>query len=297
MTKGVMANDRTGVGTISSFGHSFKHNLSRGFPLMTHKKVSFRSVMAELVWFLSGSTDNNELRKLGATIWDEWANDDGQLGPIYGHQWRTFNGVGRDDCNTADQITSLIHEIINNPDSRRLIVSAWNPLVLPNTRVPISDSVEDGKQALAPCHVMFQVYVKNDTMDLMWTQRSVDIVNGLPFNIASYAMLLYILCAITGYKPGHVIGSFGDVHVYNNHLTPEIVGQIKTRKPFPLPRVHDDVLSDYFRLPVVTRKNYDTIAKHVDKWFNKNASTTVKVLTGAIYDYKHHDAIKSPVAV
>lgn len=193
--------DRTGTGTLSMFGLTLKYNndTKYGFPLLTTKRVHWKSVVGELLWFLSGSTNANELRdKYGVTIWEEWKDENGELGPVYGKQWRDFNGV--------DQISQLIENIKKDPYSRRHIVSAWNPKDLP-------------EMALAPCHTMFQVYVHNNgTLDLQLYQRSADMFLGVPFNIASYSLLMHMIAHVTGYKPGTFIHTIGDAHIYKNHI-------------------------------------------------------------------------------
>ena len=189
--------DRTGTGTISTFGHQMRFNLAEGFPLLTTKKVFFRSIVHELIWFLSGDTNIKYLRDNNVGIWDEWADEEGNLGPVYGKQWRDFNGV--------DQISNLIDNIKTNPDSRRHIVSAWNPVDVPN-------------MALPPCHTMFHFYVQGDKMSCQLYQRSADVFLGVPFNIASYALLLMMVAQVTGYKAHEFIHTFGDVHIYSNHV-------------------------------------------------------------------------------
>lgn len=202
--------DRTGVGTRSLFGESMRFDLAHGFPLLGLRKIHFKSVIEELLWMLRGETNTNTLK---ATIWDEWADENGNLGPIYGKQWRDFGGV--------DQIAWLLISLFENPHSRRHIVSAWNPS-------------EIDQMALPPCHMLFQCHVSNDKrLSLCLTQRSADIYLGVPFNIASYAALVHILCAITGYKPGHLIINFGDLHLYNNHI--EQAQELLKRTSPPLP--------------------------------------------------------------
>lgn len=203
---GVKKGDRTGTGTRSLFGAALTFDMADGFPLVTTKYTNFRAVVAELTWFLSGSTNTNDL---DSTIWDEWATDSGDLGPIYGEQWRNFGGV--------DQIEALKEGLRNNPNSRRHLVSAWNPPVLPIEGRSPQWNVVQGRQALAPCHVMFQCYVADDKLDLLVYQRSADLFLGVPFNIASYALLLHLLAADTGYEPGRLIWMAGDCHLYNNH--------------------------------------------------------------------------------
>ena len=209
--------DRTGTGTLSCFGYQMRFNLEEGFPLVTTKKLHLKSIIYELLWFLRGDTNVEFLQKNGVSIWDEWADENGELGPVYGKQWRSWETR---DGRVIDQITSLIEEIRQNPDSRRLIVSAWN--------------VGELKQmALMPCHTMFQFYVADGRLSCQLYQRSADIFLGVPFNIASYALLTMMVAQVCGLRPGEFIHSFGDVHIYNNHR--EQVELQLSRKPFPLP--------------------------------------------------------------
>lgn len=209
--------DRTGTGTLSCFGYQMRFNLEEGFPLVTTKKLHLKSIIYELLWFLRGDTNVEFLQKNGVSIWDEWADENGELGPVYGKQWRSWETR---DGRVIDQITSLIEEIRQNPDSRRLIVSAWN--------------VGELKQmALMPCHTMFQFYVADGRLSCQLYQRSADVFLGVPFNIASYALLTMMVAQVCGLRPGEFIHSFGDVHIYNNHR--EQVELQLSRKPFPLP--------------------------------------------------------------
>jgi thymidylate synthase len=209
--------DRTGTGTRSCFGYQMRFNLEDGFPLVTTKKLHLKSIIYELLWFLRGDTNVEFLQKNGVSIWDEWADENGELGPVYGKQWRSWETR---DGRVIDQITSLIEEIRQNPDSRRLIVSAWN--------------VGELKQmALMPCHTMFQFYVADGRLSCQLYQRSADVFLGVPFNIASYALLTMMVAQVCGLRPGEFIHSFGDVHIYNNHR--EQVELQLSRKPFPLP--------------------------------------------------------------
>lgn len=214
---GVQKNDRTGTGTLSCFGYQFRFDLQEGFPLVTTKKVHLRSIIHELLWFLKGETNIAYLRENGVSIWDEWADERGELGPVYGKQWRSWEGR---DGRVVDQISELIAQIKKNPDSRRLIVSAWNVTDLP-------------EMALMPCHSLFQFYVANGRLSCQLYQRSADVFLGVPFNIASYALLTLMVAQVCGLKPGEFIHTFGDVHIYNNHL--EQVHLQLSRKPFPLP--------------------------------------------------------------
>jgi thymidylate synthase len=239
--------DRTGTGTLSCFGYQMRFNLAQGFPLVTTKKCHLRSIIHELLWFIKGDTNIHYLNENGVTIWDEWADQDGDLGPVYGKQWRSW---GTPDNQVVDQIAQVITNIQKDPDSRRLIVSAWNVADLP-------------KMALAPCHCLFQFYVANGTLSCQLYQRSADIFLGVPFNIASYALLTMMIAQVCGLKVGEFVHTFGDVHLYLNHIE-----QAKTqlaRDPFPLPtmllnpdiknindfRFDDFVLKDYQSHPAI----------------------------------------------
>lgn len=209
---GTEREDRTGTGTISTFGYQMRFDLSEGFPLVTTKKVHLRSIIHELLWFLRGDTNIRYLKENGVSIWDEWADENGELGPIYSKQWRDWNGI--------DQISQAVDQIKNNPDSRRIIVNAWNVSEIPN-------------MALPPCHTFFQFYVSNGKLSCQLYQRSADVFLGVPFNIASYALLTAMMAQSTGLKPGEFIHTFGDVHIYKNHL--EQVKLQLSREPKPLP--------------------------------------------------------------
>lgn len=226
--------DRTGVGTRSVFGRQVRFDLNAGFPLVTTKRVHTKSVIAELLWFLSGSTNVGWLNAQGVTIWDEWAAADGELGPIYGAQWRSWpSPSGR----TVDQISQVIELIRRDPDSRRLVVSAWNPSALPEPGRSPMDNAEHGRMALAPCHCLFQFYVQDRALSCQLYQRSADLFLGVPFNIASYALLTHLIAQQTDLDVGEFIHTFGDVHLYQNHLTDQIVFEQLRREPKPLPRL------------------------------------------------------------
>ena len=220
LTEGERKTDRTGTGTISIFGHQMRFNLQEGFPLLTTKKLHLKSIIYELLWFLQGDTNVKYLHEHGVKIWDEWADEDGDLGHIYGYQWRSWP---RPDGSHLDQITQLIQDIKTSPDSRRLIVSAWN-------------AGEIDKMALAPCHALFQFYVLNGKLSCQLYQRSADSFLGVPFNIASYALLTMMVAQVCGLQPGEFIHTFGDVHIYLNHI--EQVKLQLTRAPRELPRMH-----------------------------------------------------------
>jgi thymidylate synthase len=217
LENGVKKDDRTGTGTISTFGYQMRFNLQEGFPLLTTKKLHLKSIIYELLWFLKGDTNIKYLNDHGVTIWDEWADENGNLGPIYGYQWRSWPAPNGE---TIDQISNLIHEIKQNPHSRRLIVSAWN----------VAD-IE--KMALPPCHCLFQFYVSNGKLSCQLYQRSADLFLGVPFNIASYSLLTLMIAQVCDLEPGEFIHTFGDVHIYLNHI--EQVKLQLTRKPRPLP--------------------------------------------------------------
>ena len=226
--------DRTGVGTRAVFGRQMRFDLAEGFPLLTTKRVHFKSVVGELLWFLSGSTDNGWLREQGISIWNEWATEEGALGPIYGAQWRAWPAP---DGRAIDQLAELVATIRTRPHSRRLVVSAWNPADLPDETLNPQDNVRAGRMALAPCHCLFQFHVANGRLSCQLYQRSADLFLGVPFNIASYALLTHLIAQQCDLEPGEFIHTFGDLHLYRNHLTPEIVHAQLGREPRPLPRL------------------------------------------------------------
>ena len=226
--------DRTGVGTRSVFGRQVRFDLSAGFPLVTTKRVHTKSVIAELLWFLSGSTNKTWLNEHGVSIWDEWAAPDGELGPIYGVQWRSWPAP---DGATIDQLSELLDLIRRDPDSRRLVVSAWNPAQLPRPGVAPAANAAAGRMALAPCHCLFQFYVQDGRLSCQLYQRSADLFLGVPFNIASYALLTHMVAQQSDLRPGDFVHSFGDLHLYRNHLTDSIVYEQLRREPRPLPRL------------------------------------------------------------
>ena len=219
LTEGVKKEDRTGTGTISVFGNQMRFNLEEGFPLLTTKKLHLKSIIYELLWFLRGDTNIKYLKDHGVSIWDEWADENGELGPVYGHQWRSWPD---ENGGTIDQIQNVVTQIKNNPDSRRMIVSAWNV-------------AEVERMALPPCHTMFQFYVANGRLSLQLYQRSADTFLGVPFNIASYALLLQMMAQVTGLNAGDFIHTTGDTHLYLNHI--EQAKLQLTRAPRPLPRM------------------------------------------------------------
>lgn len=224
--------DRTGVGTRSVFGRQIRFNLQEGFPLVTTKKVHLRSIIYELLWFLRGSTDNTWLQERKVSIWNEWALENGDLGPIYGKQWRSWQCPNGE---VVDQISEVIEQIRTKPNSRRLIVSAWNPAELPDESIGPQDNVREGRMALAPCHCLFQFYVADGRLSCQLYQRSADLFLGVPFNIASYALLTHMIAQQCDLEVGEFVHTFGDCHLYQNHLTDDIVFEQLKRKPRALP--------------------------------------------------------------
>lgn len=242
LTEGVDRPDRTGTGTRSVFGHQMRFDLSEGFPLLTTKKLHLKSIIYELLWFLRGDTNVAYLQEHGVRIWNEWADENGDLGPVYGRQWRSWPDV---DGGTIDQISQAVETIKNDPSSRRIIVSAWNVAELP-------------KMHLAPCHAMFQFYVADGKLSMQLYQRSADIFLGVPFNIASYALLLQMMAQVTGLQPGHFVHTLGDAHIYHNHM--DQVRLQLTREPRKLPRMtlNPDVKSIFdFDYDDFTLEGYD----------------------------------------
>jgi len=250
---GMEKHDRTGVGTLSTFGYQMRFNLRRGFPLVTTKKVHTKSIIHELLWFLRGDTNIGYLHENSVTIWDEWADAQGNLGPIYGSQWRAWP---RADGTVVDQISQVIETIKTDPDSRRLVVSAWNVAEL-------------DKMALPPCHILFQFYVANGTLSCQLYQRSADVFLGIPFNIASYALLLTMMAQVTNLHPGEFIHNLGDAHLYLNHM--EQAELQLTREPLPLPEM---------RLNPAVKSLFDFTYDDFQ-----------------LLDYYSHPAIKAPIAV
>lgn len=239
---GVQKEDRTGTGTISVFGHQMRFDLSEGFPLVTTKKLHLKSIIYELLWFLKGDTNVAYLKEHGVRIWDEWADENGDLGPVYGRQWRSWEGA---DGKVYDQIKDAIHQIRTNPDSRRIIVNAWNVAELP-------------QMALSPCHALFQFYVANGKLSCQLYQRSADVFLGVPFNIASYALLTMMMAQVCGLEPGTFIHTFGDVHLYTNHV--EQAKLQLTRTPFALPvmKLNPEVKDLFdFKFEDFTLENYE----------------------------------------
>ncbi|HBL78592.1 MULTISPECIES: thymidylate synthase [Aequorivita] len=229
MENGSVKQDRTGTGTKSVFGYQMRFDLSEGFPMVTTKKLHLKSIIYELLWFLNGDTNVKYLQENGVRIWNEWADENGDLGPVYGHQWRNWNSE------EIDQISEIIKTLKTNPDSRRMLVSAWNPSVLPDTSKPFAENVANGKAALPPCHAFFQFYVADGKLSCQLYQRSADIFLGVPFNIASYALLTMMMAQVCGYQAGDFVHTFGDAHIYSNHF--EQVELQLSRQPRPLPKM------------------------------------------------------------
>ena len=253
LKNGAQKTDRTGTGTISCFGYQMRFDLSKGFPLVTTKKLHLKSIIYELLWFLNGDTNIKYLNDNGVSIWNEWADANGDLGPVYGKQWRSWEGA---DGKVIDQIADVLNQIKNQPDSRRMIVSAWNVGEL-------------SKMALMPCHSLFQFYVADGKLSCQLYQRSADVFLGVPFNIASYALLTMMMAQVTGLEAGDFIHSFGDVHIYNNHLA-QVELQL-SREPYPLPQMHlNPEVKDLF---------------------------SFKFEDFTLENYQCHPAIKAPVAV
>jgi thymidylate synthase len=256
---GTDKSDRTGVGTRSVFGRQLRFDLRLGFPLLTTKRIHTKSVILELLWFLSGSTDSTWLKDRGVSIWDEWAGPDGDLGPIYGRQWRSWPCP---DGRSLDQMTELVEAVRTRPDSRRLVVSAWNPADLPDETQTPRANARHGRMALAPCHCLFQFYVSGGRLSCQLYQRSADLFLGVPFNIASYALLTHLVAQQCDLEVGDFVHTFGDVHLYRNHLTEDIVLAQLARTPGRLPRLElrrrPPSLFDY-RLEDIQVADYDPL--------------------------------------
>ena len=258
--------DRTGTGTLSVFGHQMRFDLRQGFPLVTTKKIHLKSVIHELLWFLAGDTNTRYLKENGVSIWDEWADDNGELGPIYGYQWRSWPVPGGGH---VDQLSEALELIRAKPDSRRIIVSAWNPADLPDEGVSPQDNVHNGRMALAPCHAFFQFYVCDGRLSCQLYQRSADIFLGVPFNIASYALLTQMVAQVCELEAGEFIHTLGDAHLYLNHL--EQADLQLAREPMALPRIKlNPDIRDLFSF------RYEDFE---------------------ILDYTHHPHIKAPIAI
>lgn len=242
LENGTYKSDRTGTGTYSVFGYQMRFDLNQGFPLLTTKKLHTRSIIHELLWFLKGDTNIAYLKENGVSIWDEWADENGNLGPVYGHQWRSWPAK---DGQTIDQISNLIAQIQKNPDSRRLLVSAWNP-------------ADVDKMALPPCHTMFQFYVANGKLSCQLYQRSADIFLGVPFNIASYALLTLMVAQVCDLQPGEFIHTFGDAHIYSNHIDQVNLQLSRNFRPLPQMKLNPEIKSIFeFKYEDFELLNYD----------------------------------------
>jgi len=263
LENGTIKQDRTGTGTKSVFGYQMRFDLSKGFPMVTTKKLHLKSIVYELLWFLKGDTNIKYLQENGVRIWNEWADDKGDLGPVYGYQWRNWNG------DEIDQISEIIETIKTNPDSRRMLVSAWNPSVLPDTDKSFSDNVANGKAALPPCHAFFQFYVANGKLSCQLYQRSADIFLGVPFNIASYALFTMMMAQACGLEAGDFIHTFGDAHIYSNHQEQVDLQLSRDLKPLPKMILNPEVKNIF------------------DFTFDDFTLT----------DYEHHPHIKGAVAI
>lgn len=266
LDNGTFKEDRTGTGTLSVFGYQMRFDLSEGFPMVTTKKLHLKSIIHELLWFLKGETNIAYLKDNGVSIWDGWATPEGELGPVYGKQWRSWEGPNGE---VIDQIKQLIHDIKNNPDSRRLLVSAWNPALLPDTQYSPDQNAAMGKQALPPCHTLFQFYVADGKLSCQLYQRSGDVFLGVPFNIASYALLTLMVAQVCGLEPGDFVHTFGDAHLYSNHM--EQVKEQLSREPMSLPTMKiNPAVTDIFEF------TYDDFE---------------------VVGYESHPHIKAPVAI
>lgn len=252
MENGTLKGDRTGTGTKSVFGYQMRFDLGQGFPLVTTKKLHLKSIIYELLWFLQGNTNIGYLNDNGVKIWDEWADEDGNLGPVYGHQWRNWNSEN------LDQITEVIDTLKKNPNSRRMLVSAWNPSVLPDTTKSFAENVANGKVALPPCHAFFQFYVADGKLSCQLYQRSADIFLGVPFNIASYALLTMMIAQVCDLQPGDFIHTFGDAHIYSNHFEQLELQLSREPKPLPTMKLNPEVKSIFdFKFEDFILENYD----------------------------------------
>ncbi|RRJ89887.1 thymidylate synthase [Paenimyroides tangerinum] len=249
---GVQKGDRTGTGTKSVFGYQMRFDLNEGFPMVTTKKVHLKSIIHELLWFLKGETNIAYLKENGVRIWDEWADENGDLGPVYGYQWRNWNGE------EIDQISELIETLKTNPNSRRMLISAWNPSVLPDTSVSFAENVANNKAALPPCHAFFQFYVAEGKLSCQLYQRSADIFLGVPFNIASYALFTMMVAQVCGLGYGDFIHTFGDAHIYNNHIEQLELQLSREPKPLPTMRLNPEVKNIFdFTYDDFTLENYE----------------------------------------
>ena len=252
LAEGHQKGDRTGTGTKSVFGYQMRFDLAKGFPMLTTKKLHLKSIIYELLWFIKVDTNIKYLNNNGVRIWNEWANSNGDLGPVYGHQWRNWNS------DNIDQLKEVIHTLKNNPNSRRMLVSAWNPSVLPDTSKSFEENVALGKAALPPCHAFFQFYVADGKLSCQLYQRSADIFLGVPFNIASYALFTMMMAQVCGYEVGEFIHTFGDAHIYSNHLEQIELQLSREPKTLPTMTLNPDVKNIFdFTFEDFTLSNYD----------------------------------------
>ncbi len=252
LTVGHQKGDRTGTGTQSVFGYQMRFDLAKGFPMLTTKKLHLKSIIYELLWFIKGDTNIKYLNENGVRIWNEWANSDGDLGPVYGHQWRNWNS------DSIDQLQEVIHTLKNNPNSRRMLVSAWNPSVLPDTSKSFEENVALGKAALPPCHAFFQFYVADGKLSCQLYQRSADIFLGVPFNIASYALFTMMMAQVCGYEVGEFIHTFGDAHIYSNHLEQIKLQLSREPRALPIMTINPEIKNIFdFTFEDFTLSNYD----------------------------------------
>ena len=249
---GAVKGDRTGTGTRSVFGHQMRFDLSKGFPLITTKKIHLKSVIHELLWFIKGDTNTSYLTENGVRIWNEWADENGDLGPVYGHQWRNWNSEN------IDQLKEVIKTLKTNPNSRRMLISAWNPSVLPDTSKSFSENVANGKAALPPCHAFFQFYVADGKLSCQLYQRSADIFLGVPFNIACYALLTEMMAQVCDFEPGEFIHTLGDAHIYTNHFDQIELQLSRDPKPLPTLKLNPNIMDLFdFKYEDVEVLNYD----------------------------------------
>ena len=254
-TEGAPKEDRTGTGTYSVFGHQMRFDLAAGFPLVTTKKVHLKSIIHELLWFLKGETNIAYLKANGVSIWDEWADENGELGPVYGYQWRSWPTP---DGRHIDQIQQVIEQIKQNPDSRRIIVSAWNPADLPDENISPQENARRGRMALAPCHAFFQFYVRDGRLSCQLYQRSADVFLGVPFNIASYALLTLMVAQVCALEPGELVHTLGDAHLYRNHLEQADLQLQRTPNKLPIMILNQAVSSiDSFTYEDFQIENYE----------------------------------------
>ncbi len=252
LENGIQKNDRTGTGTKSVFGYQMRFDLTKGFPMVTTKKLHLKSIIHELLWFLKGDTNIKYLQENGVRIWNDWADENGNLGPVYGHQWRNWNNE------EIDQIQEIIDTLKTNPNSRRMLVSAWNPSVLPDTSKSFSENVANNKASLPPCHAFFQFYVANGKLSCQLYQRSADIFLGVPFNIASYALLTLMIAQVCGYEPGDFIHTFGDAHIYDNHVEQVTLQLSREPKGLPIMKLNPAVKDIFgFKFEDFSLENYD----------------------------------------